>query len=170
MDFAKPAMITLQAASYKNIAEVNAWPPYQGEHAQMDYALRNHGWLREYIDKPATWCYMARTQDRPIGFALLSTTARHEAEFRIAMHPEALGHGYGKKLALMIIKHGFVRRGLERIHLIVRKNNPAASRLYRNLGFVPRGQCVREIQGQAIVFQIMDIDKNLFLTTNGKDI
>ncbi len=42
-------MIQLRPIIPEDISEIN-WPPYLGGFEQMDYALRNNGWLDEFRD------------------------------------------------------------------------------------------------------------------------
>ena len=70
----------------------------------------------------------------PLGIILGS----YEAEFRIAIHPDRTGKGLGKEVTLSTLKTGFGHLNLSKVHLIVRKNNPLALRLYQNIG-IARG-------------------------------
>lgn len=128
----------------------------------MDYALREHGWLDEYMNKPKTRIYVADLDKEIIGFSLLSITAEGEAEFRIALHPRWIGEGLGREVALATLEVGFQQLDLYRIYLIVRKNNPRAARLYESIGFVTTGETVHAIQGQYIEFNDMAITKEKF--------
>ncbi len=51
---------------------------------------------------------------------------------------------------------------LEKIHLIVRKNNHRALKLYRSLGFSKIGESVHAIQGKRIEFIDILITKEQF--------
>ncbi len=118
----------------------------------MDYALRDNGWLEEFRDKPNTWIYIAEAAGTIIGFSLLSITVKGDAEFRIAMHPDWTGRGLGRELTLATLETGFRHLKLARIHLIARKNNPRAAKLYRSVGFAVTGESVHSIQGKDIEF------------------
>lgn len=88
-------MIELRPITAEDAAEIRNWPPYSGGFAQMDYALREHGWLDEFMSKPKTVIYIAGLNKQIIGFSLLSVTAEGEAEFRIAFHtPFVLSRPY----------------------------------------------------------------------------
>jgi diamine N-acetyltransferase len=39
-----------------DIAAITHWPPCGAGFVQMDYALRENGWLEEFSEKPGTWC------------------------------------------------------------------------------------------------------------------
>ncbi len=150
-------MIKLRPTRPEDVSEIKNWPPYSDGFEQMDYALRENGWLDEFWGRPKTWIYAAELNKRLIGFSLLSVTAGEEAEFRIAIHPGWTGKGLGREVTLATLNSGFRQLKLAKIHLIVRKNNPLASKLYKNIGFVSTGESVHTIQGKAIEF----IDMNM---------
>jgi RimJ/RimL family protein N-acetyltransferase len=152
-------MIQLRPISSEDISEITSWPPYLGEFEQMDYALRENGWLDEFRDRAKTWIYAATLNNRLIGFSLLSVTAERHAEFRIAIHPDWTSKGLGREVTLATLKRGFRHLNLARIHLIVRKNNPQALKLYESIGFVVTGESVHTIQGKNIEFIDMDMSK-----------
>ena len=156
-------MIQLRPISAEDIAEIKNWPPYLGEFEQMDYALRDNGWLDEFRDRSKTWVYaVVFRKNRVVGFSLLSVTAGEEAEFRIAIHPGWTGKGLGKEVTLATLKTGFRHLNLAKIHLIVRKNNPRASQLYKSIGFVITGESIHTIQGKDIEFIDMDMTREQF--------
>ncbi len=155
-------MIQLRPITIEDIAEIKKWPSYRNGFKQMDYALRNGGWLDEFWNKPDSWVYITEFNKANIGFSLLSLTADKEAEFRIAIHPDWVGKGFGKHVTLATLEKGFGQLTLEKIHLIVRKNNHRASRLYKRLGFSKTGESVHMIQGKRIEFIDMLITKEQF--------
>lgn len=155
-------MIQLRPIRPEDISEINNWPPYRGGFEQMDYALRNNGWLDEFRDRSNTWIFAVELNIQIIGFSLLSATAQEEAEFRIAIHPDRTGRGLGREVTLATLKKGFAHLNLAKIHLIVRKNNPLALRLYQNIGFAATGESIHAIQGKDIEFIDMDITKEQF--------
>ncbi len=155
-------MIQLMPITIENIAEIKQWPSYRNSFKQMDYALRNGGWLDEFWNKSDSWIYITEFNKANIGFSLLSLTADKEAEFRIAIHPDWLGKGLGKQITLATLEKGFGQLTLEKIHLIVRKNNHWASKLYKSLGFLKTGESVHIIQGKSIEFIDMLITKEQF--------
>lgn len=128
----------------------------------MDYALRDNGWLDEFRDRSKTWIYAVELNNRVIGFSLLSITAGQDAEFRIAIHSGWTGRGLGREVTLATLKNGFGQLNLAKIHLIVRKNNPRASKLYKSIGFVATGESVNAILGKRIGFIDMDMTKEQF--------
>lgn len=141
-------MVELRLTRTEDFAEINKWPDYIDGFAQMDYALREHGWLDEFRNRPKTWIYIADLNKQVIGFSLLSITAEGKAEFRIAMHPRWTGKGLGREVTLATLKTGFQQLNLDRIYLIVRKNNHRAAKLYESIGFTTTGESVHAIQGK----------------------
>jgi diamine N-acetyltransferase len=96
------------------------------------------------------------------GFAILAREPPATAELRIALHPEKLGQGLGKALARMMLLHGFTKPDIGTIRLIVRKNNPRARKLYRDLHFRNTGECTREIRGDEVAFDQMELERSVF--------
>lgn len=146
---------------------ISGWPPYPPEFEDLDYALRSNGWLTEYQNKPDTWFFAAEQVDELIAFTILSKTGEAEAEFRIALRADRAGQGLGGVITTMTLAKGFTEIGLSRIHLIVRKNNPRAIRLYRHLGFAERGECFKSINEKQTHFLIMDLLKESDSTQKG---
>jgi diamine N-acetyltransferase len=157
-------MVELRPITAEDAAEVKNWPAYTEVFEAMDYALREGGWLDEYWGRPMTWIYTAVLNGQTIGFSLLSTTADKEAEFRIAVHPQWIGRGLGSQIALSTLNKGFCQHGMNRVHLIVRKENQAAFRLYEVLGFTRSGESTRVIQGKTIEFIDMDMSREKFIS------
>ncbi|MBF0474913.1 MAG: GNAT family N-acetyltransferase [Deltaproteobacteria bacterium] len=155
-------MITLRLIKPCDIQVITCWPGYRGGYAQMDYALRENGWLEEFSRKPGTWCYLAEANQESIGFSILSTTGHKEAELRIAVHPARIGQGVGKEIMSATMKLGFSQLEFDLVHLIVRKNNFPAIGLYKKLGFNTLGECTQIVQGRLIEFFEMNIRKREF--------
>ena len=155
-------MLVLRPIGLEDIAEIKRWPPYRGGFEQMDYALRDNGWLDEFRDAPNTWIYAVELNNGLVGFSLLSMVSKGDAEFRIAIHPAWTGKGLGREVTLATLRTGFRLLKLNKIHLIVRKNNPRASKLYQSIGFVPSGESVHTIQGANIEFIDMDMARDRF--------
>lgn len=148
---------------------IRSWPTYPDEFKDLDYALRENGWISEYLGKKGTKVYVALDNDVLdngvlIGFTILSIDDAEEnsgcAEFRIAVNPNMLGQGAGEKLAKMTIEKGFgeLGLGLQKIYLIVRKNNPRARRLYERCGFNKTGECRKVVNGIDVDFFKMELD------------
>jgi len=156
-------MITLHPLAGPDISVIKSWPPYPAEFAGLDYALRDSGWLDEYATKPGTEFFVARENGEMVGFSLLSGESGGCAEFRIALHPEWVGRGRGKEIALLTLWHGFSRNETRAIRLIVRKTNPRAQKLYASLGFENAGECIEEVQGIPVEFYRMAISRDRFM-------
>ena len=152
-------MVRIRRLHEADVAHIRCWPPYPGDMAQMDYALRAGGWLDEFRDKPDTSLYAADDGTAMVGFSLLHWTGEREAEFRIALRPDRTGQGLGAALTLRTLAIGFAEHELARIHLIVRKNNQRGIKLYRRLGFTDCGACLKDIQGQPVAFWLMEIGR-----------
>jgi len=155
-------MVQLRPIRPEDIAAIKNWPPYCGGFEQMDYALREQGWLDEFRDKAGAQVYAVALNDRVIGFSLLGSATHGEAEFRIAIHPDWIAKGLGRAATLATLKMGFHQLNLVTINLIVRKSNPRAATLYKNIGFVSTGESVHTIQGKAIEFIDMAMSKERF--------
>lgn len=162
-------MIELRPLTPEDIAEINSWPAYADGFAQMDYALRARGWLDEFSGRPGTTIYIAESDGQAVGFSILSIAGEGDAEFRIAIHPHRLGKGVGREVTLATLRAGFMLLGLDRIHLIVRKTNPRAARLYERVGFAQRGESVHAIQGEPIEFIDMDLTRKTFIGLNHRE-
>jgi len=150
----------------QDVAVIQSWPAYPEEFKDLDYALREAGWISEYLGKEGTTIYIAEERGVLIGFTILSRDDADgkscSAEFRIALHPDMLGQGIGEKLARMTIRKGFEQLGLKRIYLIVRRSNPRARKLYQNCGFRDIGESRKEVNGIVVDFQEMELEKENF--------
>lgn len=78
-------MVRLRPITAADEAVIERWPPYAAEFEDIDYALREGGWLAEFRDRPDTWRYAAEQSGELVAFSLLSVTAAGEGEFRIAL-------------------------------------------------------------------------------------
>ena len=159
-------MLTLRMLKIEDIRIIKSSPQYPPEFAELDYALRDGGWLDHYSTKTGTEIMIAEDQGEMIGFSILSKEEGGSAEFRIAIHPDKLGMGLGKTLATLTLRQGFSSTEISRIWLIVRKNNPRAKKLYEKLHFKNTGECTEEINGKLVDFYRMEIDRETFLKVN----
>jgi RimJ/RimL family protein N-acetyltransferase len=125
--------------------------------AQMDYALRDGGWLDEFRSGADASLFAVEDGDELIAFTILAGTAPDDAEFRIALRADRTGLGLGERITLQTLRAGFEERRLSRVHLIVRKNNQRGIRLYRRIGFSECGECRKEIRGTQVDFLMMEI-------------
>ena len=148
--------LLLRPLTLQDKQAIEQWPEYPAEFSALDHALRANGWLDEFHGKPGNWSYAAEFENTPVAFSLLLTTSKQEAEFRIALHPHCLGQGLGKSITLATLAAGFNEIGLQRIHLIVRKNNLRAIRLYEGTGFNHCGECTRTVNGKNVAFYEME--------------
>lgn len=130
----------------------------------MDAAFEPHwreAWtrtqLRDSLAMPSTFLMLADRNGAPIsqGFAagfVLSRQALDEEELLLlAVRPEERGRGLGAALVEQYFAAA-ARRGVRRIFLEMRANNPAHS-LYRRCGFEPIGvrpRYYRAADGQTI--------------------
>lgn len=144
--------ITLRPVTDDDIALIADWPAYPSESADLDYALRGQGWLKEFRGKPETRCLVIQQGADPIGFVILAKTAEDAAEFRIALRADQLGKRLGETAMRATLDMGYSEMGLARIHLVVRKNNRRAMRLYQRLGFVATGERSMNVQGRLVAF------------------
>lgn len=155
----KTTTVRLRNLSESDLVAIKNWPSYPPEFAELDYALRENGWVAEFKEKTKTSCFGVEQAGELIAFTILSTTGDQEAEFRIALRADKIGQGLGAQIISLTLEHGFSRLGLFRIHLIVRKNNLKAFQLYRQMGFIQRGECHKICNEKQVLFTIMDITK-----------
>lgn len=138
---------------------IQQWPSYPREFSELDYALRNNGWLDEFHEATETAIYIAEQDNEIVAFTLLAKTGHAAAEFRIAVRADKLGTGVGKAFTAFTLTTGFTQPGLSCIHLVVRKNNPRAIHLYKQAGFHADGECIKTVNGDPVDFWIMAILK-----------
>ncbi|HOX35514.1 MAG TPA: N-acetyltransferase [Methanoregulaceae archaeon] len=155
-------MIALRPLTPSDIPCIRAWPPYPAEFRELEYAIRDGGWLDEYRTKSGTDIFIADDEGEILGFSLISRGPGGVAEFRIALHPRRLGQGIGKTVARLTLGHAFSDPGIRAVRLIVRKTNPRAQRLYEALQFKKTGECTEDIQGKPVEFFAMEIDREKF--------
>jgi nicotinamidase-related amidase/RimJ/RimL family protein N-acetyltransferase len=155
-------MITLRVLLPEDIPFIKSWPPYPPEFSELDYSLRDDGWLDEYCRKAGTSILIAEDHDRIIGFSILSKCESGSAEFRIALHPDNLGKGMGKTITLLTLRQGFSDPAISTIRLIVRKSNPRARKLYEMVRFRNTGEYTLEIMGKPVEFFTMVIERKTF--------
>lgn len=150
----------------QDIAVIEKWPAYPEEFKELDYALRDDGWLNEFFGKEGIKVYAAEDNGVIIGFTMLmlskDSCTSSQAEFRIALNPDMLGQGIGRRLARLTLEKGFQELRLHKIYLIVRKSNHRAIWLYKHLGFHDSGECEKEIQGVMVDLFEMALEKEVF--------
>jgi len=99
-------MIVLRIMEAADATAIQNWPSYPSEFEDLDYALRDNGWLAEYRGKPDTLIYVAEQAGERVAFTILSRTGEAEAEFRIALRADKLGQGLGGAITSMTLKKG----------------------------------------------------------------
>ena len=157
-------MLLLKSISREDIASIRSWPPYVGQLADLDYALRRDGWLDQFLDSPTTRRFAAWDGLELVGFSILTQIADGAAEFYIALHPERIGRGMGREVTKKTLCFGFQQLDLSRIYLKVREWHQRAISLYESVGFQKSGTCIDEVQSRAVRFVTMEIHKTLFPT------
>jgi diamine N-acetyltransferase len=90
-------MLMLRMLKPEDIRIIKSCPPYPPEFADLNYALRDGGWLDQYSTKTGTEIMVAEEQGELVGFSLISKDDEDCAELRIAVHPDKLGLGPGKE-------------------------------------------------------------------------
>lgn len=120
--------------------------------------------IDQFSGKEETKIHIIEEDDVIIGFTILSKDKGMDglAEFRIALNPDMLGKGNGRKLAQMTLEKGFQELGLLEVYLIVRKNNRRARGLYEHIGFQYSGECRKDISGKMVDLFEMTLDKGTF--------
>jgi diamine N-acetyltransferase len=159
-------MITLRPLRNEDIPVIKSWPGYPAEFAELDYCLRNGGWLDQYRGKPGSIILVALDQGEMIGFAVLSRYGFGKKEFRIALHPNRIGKGEGRTILRRTLEYCFADMTVTAVRLIVRKNNLRAQKLYSSVKFRPTGECSEEIHGKPVPFFTMEIDRRSFFLEN----
>jgi nicotinamidase-related amidase len=137
--------------------------------AQMDYLLRENGWLEECLSRPDTYLYAAEDGDDLVGFTVLAKSGAAQAEFRIALRADRTGLGLGAGITVETLRIGFEVHGFSKIHLIVRKNNRRGISLYRRIGFTDSGERQKEIAGAPVDFWLMGIDREGFTRLHARE-
>lgn len=158
-------MLRLRTLQNDDLDRIRQWPPYPHELRQLDYALRENGWIQEFQAQSGAFFYAGEDAGDLIGFTILGKSTATAAEFRIALRADRIGLGLGEALARQTLQVGFTRLGLNQIHLIVRQNHDRAIRLYFNLGFSHQSDCWRTIQGEEVAFRQLAIGRREFVAT-----
>jgi RimJ/RimL family protein N-acetyltransferase len=143
-------------------AAIERWPPYRDDAAPLDYALRRGGWLESFPAGARTVHLGVWTQGggahRLVAFSLLTDITREAAEFYIAVHPDELGRGVGRRTTELVLDYAVRSLGLARVYLKVRTWHERAIRLYESVGFVRTGETEVDIQGSPVRFLVMEAD------------
>jgi diamine N-acetyltransferase len=159
-------MIILRPLRNEDIPVIKSWPQYPQEFSELDYCLRDGGWLDQYWKKPGTIILVAMDQGEMIGFSVLSRDSPGKKEFRIALHPRRIGKGTGRIILRRTLEYCFADMSVTSVRLIVRKNNLRAQNLYTSVNFHSTGECIEEIHGKPVAFFTMEIDRKTFFLEN----
>jgi diamine N-acetyltransferase len=146
--------VVLKPLTADDAFEIQSWPHYPPRVAALDYALRQGGWLDMFPESPTTRRFAAWQQGKLVGFSIL-TGNKTDAEFYIAVHPERLKEGLGRKITNQTLALGFKKHGLRRIYLKVRDWYTEAIRLYESVGFHRFGTHVEVTNGVPVNFIMM---------------
>lgn len=150
--------IVLTLIEPEDVLTIQNWTRYPDEFVELDYALRKGGWLDEYCRKPSAKVFSAKYQNELIGFSILSDDDEG-TEFRIALNPDKIAKGFGRAIAVVTMNEAFEKMNKESIYLIVRLNNLPAIKLYDQIGFLPKYELNKDIQGKPIRFLKMEYSK-----------
>lgn len=149
-------LVPMRAA---DVAAIHRWPPYPSWAKDLDYALREGGWLDQFPESPRTRRLSAWRAEELVGFSILADIAEGDAEFYIAVHPDRIGSGIGRAITRETLTVGFREFGLDRIHLKVRDWHERGIALYQSEGFRITGTCITDVQDRPIRFVTMEIRK-----------
>jgi RimJ/RimL family protein N-acetyltransferase len=161
-------MIVLKPITPEEAERFKKWPAYTGDFEQMDYALRDKGWLDEFAGRSDSCVFAVEWDRQPVGLSILALTEPGRAEFRVAVHPNWLGKRMGEKITLSTLATGFWQLDLDEIHLIVRKSNSPALRLYERLGFERTGESVYQLHVGPIEVIHMSLSRESFEKLHGE--
>jgi diamine N-acetyltransferase len=155
-------MLTLRPLCHADIPVIKSWPHYPPEFADLDYCLRDGGWLDEYGRKAKPVSLVARNNGGIAGFSILARDGRGGGEFRIALPAGLDGTGTGRAVLKSTIEYCFADMTIRSVRLIVRKNNPRAQALYAAANFRRTGECSQVVAGKMVEFFCMEIDRRTF--------
>jgi diamine N-acetyltransferase len=161
-------MITFRPLAPGDIPVVKSWTPYPEEFSELDYSLRDDGWLDHYRPGVGTEIFVGEDSTGIVGFTILTREDGICPEFRIALNPEKLGQGNGRTLTGLTLVQAFSRADCPCVRLIVRRNNLRAQTLYDQLGFQRTGECVEDVQGKPVAFYRMELSRGNFHGVNQK--
>jgi ribosomal protein S18 acetylase RimI-like enzyme len=159
-------MITLRPLRQEEVPRIKSWPQYPEEFAELDYCLRDGGWLDEYGTKPRSTILAAMEDGEMAGFSILANDGRGSAELRLALHPARIGNGVGRTVLRRTLEYCFADMTMKIVRLIVRKTNIRAQNLYLSEKFSTTGECTEIVLGEPVLFITMEIDRRTFFTRN----
>lgn len=156
--FRPKTILQLKPLTASDVETIKQWPSYPPWASQLDYALRNGGWLDQFPNSDTTRRFAFWKDSELVGFSVLTDITKDSAEFYIAIHPDQLGTGIGKELTTQVIRTAFDKLRLKRVYLKVRGWHHRAIHVYERVGFKKEGTCVSEIQGKPVSFITMSIE------------
>ena len=136
---------------------IKTWPKYPKEFSELDYALRDGGWIDSKEDADLLSVYLEKML---IGFTGLFGINNKHYEILIAINADYLGKGYGTTAMKLALKHYFMKYNMDKITLCVRKSNKIAKHVYEKIGFSDDGESKKVIQGTEIDFWDMYINRD----------
>lgn len=151
-------MIILKEMTNEHIQIIKKWPKYPPDFAELDYALRDGGWL----DFDFYRAFSAIEDNKIIGFTILWKEVE-SITIAIALHGHEIGKGLGYVVLYKTLQKCFSEYECEKVFLDVRKNNLQAKRLYDKVGFKVVSEHVMEVNGVMVPFFKMFIEKDIFL-------
>ena len=138
------------------------WPHYPEPYHELDYSLREGGWLDTIGAHPGCKKYGYYIHDVLSAFSLLDVKTIENAEFLIAVKGDFINKGIGKEFCIKTLKQGFEELNLCRIFLKVRINHSIGIRLYEKVGFKKIGETWEITDNKNVHFYLMEIYKSEF--------
>lgn len=142
-------MVRLAKLTREHQTIIASWEPYGAEFVELDYALREGGWIDEFWGKADI--FVAMKDDEVVGFSLLHDDAQG-CEFRLALRSDKLGIGLGRVIAEATLYEAFETLGKPSVYLIVRLNNLRAQKLYNALGFESTCEVTKTVNNLLVRF------------------
>jgi RimJ/RimL family protein N-acetyltransferase len=153
----QPEEVRLQPLTPDDVVAIRAWPPYTGEFAPLDYALRPGGWLDAFPESMTTRRLGIWSDGMLVGFSLLTDIKGERAEFYIAIHPQETGRGIGRLAIPKVLAIAFNDLRLQVVFLKVRVWHHHGIALYERMGFVATGEITEDVQGRPERFLKMEV-------------
>ena len=125
-----------------NDPELRGWLRFERPTSESE----ERAWMAHlHDDEGRVWVMEEAASRRPLGVISLTewNQVARLAELGLAiLEPADRGRGFGAEACRLALRHGFEEMGLQRVHLNVYEDNPAA-RLYLRLGFREEGRLRR---------------------------
>ena len=130
-------------AGAKEREQIRTWR-YEGAYAPFNYALEAGGWLDAF---PKDRIYSVEAACRIVGVFFLIERNDRRWEYRILVHPEEQGKGFGKRITLLALSEARCL-DIDELMLLVRQDHKTAYRLYLSVGFVETGMVREWVAGE----------------------